>query len=352
LNNVYRNTFNSSSTALTFADSTGTVVNGVDLGSNTETSISRFQPSSNGIPIPDLGIGDDPSKSLVGSMTFSVNPGVRMINDTLSLRMSVLRTVQGSFTGATATLPNVFIDNYASSSTRLIEDFNDETFRLPNKGANNTKYTTDYNATASVTTSSWTSSISLYNGEDYNYNNGLQVINGTLIYPKFNFSGAGKKSTNPNFVIGGDSRNYFNCSGVSSGLPITSSGGNTNYRTYTRYFNLGDNTNYSTMGITMSWNNTSFITSTQSLSENNLWVEVKLPSATGWMDATKPYVTDRYDDGDGCLRGTNPPTISGVRWDVTFGKSGTQGSSGIVILRITASSDWSGYISRIQVSGI
>ena len=282
-------------------------------------------------------------------MTFSVNSKVRMINDTLILRMSVLRTVQGSFTGATATLPNVFIDNYAQSSTRLIEDFNDETFRLPNKGANNTKYTTYYNTTASVTTSSWTSSISLYDGEDYNYNNGLQVINGTLIYPKFNFSGAGTQSTNPNFRRG--SRNYFNCRGVSSGLPITSSGDNTNYRTYTRYFNLGDNTNYSTMGITMSWDNTSFITSTQSLTGNNLWVEVKLPSVTGWMDATKSFSTGEYTDGSGCLRGTYPPTTSGDPWKVTFGTKGTADSNGIVIVRITAPSSWTGWINSIQVSG-
>lgn len=360
LDNVYRNTFNSSSTALTFTDATGAVVNGVYGVSNTETATPIFSPSSAGISIPDLGVGDGPTKTLVGFMTFSVNTGVRMINNTLSLRMGALRTVQGSFTGATATLTNCFIDNITANSTVLTENFNDETYRLLNKGS--VKFTTFYDLTSAVT-SNWSSNISLYNGTTYDYDNGLQVINGSLIYPKFNFSGVGALTTNLNFVV--SSLNYTNCSSVSSGLPTTSGGSSTNHRTYTRYFNLGTSTNYSNMNITMTWNSTSFVNSNVALSGNNVWVEVKLPyngttppvpvglingSVTGWMDATKSFTTGNYTDGSGCLSGSIPST-SGNVWKVSFGTQGTQYANGIVILRITAPSSWAGWISSISVSG-
>lgn len=360
LDNVYRNTFNSSSTALTFIDATGVVVNGVYGVSNTETATPIFSPSSVGIPIPDLGVSDGPTKTLVGFMTFSVNTGVRMVNDTLSLRMGALRTVQGSFTGATATLANCFIDNITANSTVLTENFNDETYRLLNKGS--VKFTTFYDLTSAVI-SNWSSSNSLYDGTTYDYDNGLQVINGSLIYPKFNFSGAGAASTNLNFAV--SSLNYTNCSSVLSGLPITSGGSSTNYRTYTRYFNLGTSTNYSNMNITMTWNSTSFVNSNVTLSGNNVWVEVKLPyngttppvpfglvsgSVTGWMDATKAFTTGNYTDGSGCLSGSIPST-SGNVWKVSFGTQGTQYANGIVILRITAPSSWAGWISSISVSG-
>jgi hypothetical protein len=361
LDNIYRNTFNSSPTALTFADATGGVVNGVYGVSNTETANPIFSPSSAGIPIPDLGVGDGPTKTLVSFMTFSVNTGVRMVNNTLSLRMGALRTVQGSFTGATATLTNCFIDNYTTpASTITSEPFNDETYRLLNKGS--VKFTTFYDLISSVT-SNWISTNSLYNGAVYDYDNGLQVINGSLIYPQFNFSAAGAASTNLNFGL--SSLNYTNCSSVNSGLPTTSGGASSNYRTYTRYFNLGTLTNYSNIHITMTWTSTSFVNSNVALSGNNVWVEVKLPyngttppvpfglvsgSVTGWMDATKSFTTGNYTDGSGCLSGSIPST-SGTVWKVSFGTQGTQYANGIVIFRITAPSSWTGWISSISVSG-
>ena len=118
------------------------------------------------------------------------------------------------------------------------------------------------------------------------------------------------------------------------------------------------------MKMVINWDSTSFVNSDLTLSGKNLWVEVKLPyngvtpppfglvggSVTGWLDATKSFSTGNYTDGSGCLSGSIPST-SGSNWNVTFGLQGTQYSNGIVIVRITAPSSWTGWIDNIQVSG-
>jgi hypothetical protein len=186
-----------------------------------------------------------------------------------------------------------------------------------------------------------------------------------LIYPNFNFSnnGPGNAVSNPNFGIG-VTRNYQNCFSVNSGFGTSSVAPLTNNRTYTRWFYFGNPgnpiINFNRGIIKLIYQNTNFINANIPIIGNtNVWLELKLPydsgivpggtvssgAVTGWLDATKPF-TGNYEDGDGCLSGTQP-TSPGGDWLVDFGIKGTQFSGGYVLLRITAGQDWTGNISNI-----
>jgi hypothetical protein len=376
INNLYGNTFNFSTNAITFGDPSGTVSNGVyGSGINTNSSYPIFSPSPTSST--HISIPSSPSSNWTTPGTgwaFSTNPNVRRINNSLSFNTTVLRTVQGTVTGGTATsiaysIDNWFIDTFGTSSTNLVENFDDETYRLINL---NDKYnTTDYNLLPiSTTTYGWSSSVSLRTNADHK--NGLQVINGHLIYPDFDFNTIGTTNSNPNYNPSNTSIAYTNCGAISSQVGHgTMSGVTSQYRTYTRYFNVGTALNYPTLTLKLTHVGCSPVNANVALNNNtNIWVEFKLPydsstgtptggtawgyggstSTTGWLDATKPFVSspESYADGVGCLSGSIP--TSGNPWIINFGHQGTQWSSGWVLMRITAGKDWKGYIDKIEIS--
>jgi hypothetical protein len=293
-------------------------------------------------------------------MTYSLNSGVRRINDSIGFGIIVKRTVQGTFTGGTSSGPlsdNWFIDSVSPTSTTYSENFDDESYRLFNGSA---KYGT-YNTISEVVAGTWSSTLTLLGPG--NARNGLQVINGQLIFPNFNFSnvGPGSSLTNPNYNLG-STRDYTNCGAFAYGFGTNSSAPLTENRIYTRWFYFGT-PNYSSGVIRITHENTSFInTSVPIVGNSDVWVEVKLPygsglvpggtvssgAVTGWLDATLPF-SNVYEDGYGCLSGI-VPTASGESWIVDFGIKGTEFANGYVLLRITAGKDWTGNISNITFS--
>jgi hypothetical protein len=377
IDNLYGNTFNLSNSAITFADPSSATANGVYTGPsgvsvNTVSTYPIFTPYLSSIPIPSVLASPTQNWVTPGNgWSYSTNNNVRRINNNLSFNTTVLRTVQGTVIGGTAIgtvypVTNWFIDTYNSSSTNLVENFDDENYRLLNFGDkyNNTSYNL---SPISIPTYGWSSSLSLIS--DASHKNGLQVINGHLIYPKFDFSSVGTADTNPNFSIG-SSVQYNNCSAVAS--PIghgTASGITSQYRTYTRYFNVGTALNYPALTLKLTHTGCTPINSNLPLTNNsNIWVEFKLPyssgtptggtawgyggstSLTGWLDATKPFVSSpvNYADGAGCLSGSIPS--SGGNWSINFGLQGTIWSGGWVLMRITAGPNWTGYIDKIEIS--
>jgi hypothetical protein len=377
IQNLFANTFNQDIDAITYLElssqissSTNSVTNTITNG---YTNSVTYPAVSSSILIPN-GLYD-PTSTMIINMTYSLNNGVRRINDSIGFGVQVKRTVQGTFTGGTSTgivvpIDNWFIDSVTPTSTTFSENFDDEDFRLLN---GSTKYNT-YNTTSETLAGTWSSSASLLT--DLSHRNGLQVINGILIYPKFNFSnnGPGTSVTNPNFSIG-SVRNYSNCFSVSDGFGTYSSSPATSNRTYTRWFYFGTPgnpvTNYSSAVIKITHENVTFVNTTVPLTNpgasnpnTDVWVEVKLPydsgvvpggtmstgAVTGWLDATLPF-SGTYEDGDGCLSGL-VPTASGGEWTIDFGVKGTEFSGGYVLLRITAGEDWIGNISNISFQPI
>lgn len=368
IQSAFENTYNTDSDAVTYLDLsldisgiTNSITNTV-TNAYTSSVVTPILLSSKLIPDTPF----DPTATMTITMTYSLNNDTRRINDSLGFGFEVKRTVQGTFIGGTTStnppylVDNWLIDSVLATSTVDEEKFDDENYRLLNYF---TKFNT-YNTTSDVLSGSWSSLASLYS--DTSHYNGLQVINGILVYPKFNFSdnGPGNTFTNPNWGVG-PSRDYEDCFTVNQGFGTYSGSPLTNNRTYTRWFFFGTPgnpvTNYNRGIIKINHEGTSFINAnTPIVGNTNIWVEVKLPyysgavpggtvstgGVTGWLDATKPF-TGTYEDGDGCLSGV-VPTASAADWYVDFGVKGTEFSGGYVLLRVTAGQDWTGNISSIM----
>ena len=360
LGNVFSNTFEQSADALRFKDvstQSSSLTNNVTVTPtfNSSNNISVGLPSGQIFNVVDIGsqfftqsivppTGVVPSSQLSFSITYSVADHVRRINDSIGFAVDVKRTVQGTFSGATSLGVSVpvtswFIDTLDNESNTQNEYFTDEVYRKKN-GA--TKFNT-YTSLASAIAATWSSSSSLISSADQN--NGLQVINGILVYPKFNFDSAGTPVTNPNFGFG-ISRNYSNANTISTGFGINQAAPLTNNRTYTRLFQFPRTQSTRTIDVYAS--GTSYINSNVAISGNqNVWIEVKWPGQTGWLDATRVFVSRSITDGNGGSVNVTPMSPPGaIRFMVT---SGTLTSTYLMV-RITAGPDWTGYISRITVS--
>jgi hypothetical protein len=217
----------------------------------------------------------------------------------------------------------------------MIEYFSDEVYRKRN-GSNK------YNSFLLISDVNvlWNSSGSLI--ADTNNWNGLQVINGTLVYPKFDFNSVGSAQTNPNFGI--PNRNYSTSNTLLTGFGTSSTSSPTNYRTYTRYFNQAV-ANRATWRISIDFVGTTFVNSNSPLIGNTpVWIEVKVATQTGWLDLTKPYISPRTSNGDGCYTRYN---LLGNTLNITFTLGVT---SNFFLFRVTANPDWTGHIRRITVS--
>ena len=88
---------------------------------------------------------------------------------------------------------------------------------------------------------------------------------------------------------------------------------------------------------------------------NNIHVDVKIPSKTGYMDLGKPSPgAGSTSDGTGCLSGdlTDEVDDSGASNLCTFNGEtldGTASTPQYVILRIVSDKQFTGKLSRIQV---
>jgi hypothetical protein len=349
-NNIYRNTYYAGADAGVFTDSStvlqskSPIYNGQTYDTN-YTSYSAFTPNPSqqalSAPVPNLL----PSQqSFVFETDFEVKSGVRKINGGATFRMTAKRTLQTSSATGEITASNLFIDNDLTASTDLEETFNTETKRKPNSV---------FHTVVSVDSAAWDPSSSLL---DVN-TNALQVSDGRLLYPSFDFKTPGSLSVNPNFNI--NNRDYSTCKSlVTNTIHGQNVDGN---RTYTRLFNFGS-TSYPKFTFDISFVNTNWVNVGSGLGGNNCYLEIKLPhkagttpdggllpsgSVTGWQDATRSWLPVTPLDGTGCLSGSVPS--NGTGWAINFGIKKTFDSGGYVLMRITSGRDWKGYVEKITI---
>jgi len=336
-NNVYRNTYYDGSDAGSFADVSVQGISAIYNGASYNTNIGSsdtFEPSPSTRQLTPPSSVNDP---FTFETTFNVKPDRRMINGTSVMKTTVKRTVQGTVIGGTLSISNWFIDSVTSTSTVLFEDFNSEGYRLNNS---------NFDTISSVNGDSWNSQNSLLNTNQ----NALQVADGRLLYPSFNFSAPGSsRDTNPNWGL--TPTNYTTCKN-NTNSPIRG----VQNRTWTREFNIGP-TSWSVFNMRITWQNTNWVKITNQISANSCQLEIKLPGTsgkvTGWLDAANPLDpnSDLTLDGKGCLDGTSVPTSSNQTWVVNLGNKSTSNSQGVVLVRITAGPDWNGYIESITLKG-
>jgi len=320
--NLYRNTYYGGSDAITFNEvSTGNTIPILN------TTATLTLASSGGNELKQFKISNVDQQG--SSMTFSIySSGKRRINESISWSTSAKRTLQGTTTGGSVLINNVLLDNVSASSTLLVENFDDETYRLKNTNGG-----FQYDIYSLITLNPWDSNQSLIGGTS-GWTDGLQVGNGRLQYPVTNYSSFGNLTTNLNF--GNSSRAYNTSSGS---------------RVYIRSFRqVSPTTGNFTMVINGSTG--TFVSLATPLTGNNIHVEIKAPGSaaaeTGWLDAYSDFATGQWNDGDGARNsGAGAGRAFGTTWGLTIGTKNTANTSGYMIIRITVGSTFAGYIDSI-----
>jgi hypothetical protein len=172
-------------------------------------------------------------------------------------------------------------------------------------------------------------------GGDANYNTGLLITGGQLKYPTQGAAGG----------------NFGSIANGPAGNPnYSAASGN---RTYLRYFYVGTSKQNFTFTLSGSGATTSFVKVATGPSGNNLTMEMLLPNTTqngsGTIEFKDCYETYTDINGIGCYSsGTRDDTTS--NWVCTSGSRSTATSGNVIVIRITASSSWTGYIESISVS--
>jgi hypothetical protein len=300
-------------------------------------------PASQSLPVPN-----STSSSFTFSTTYTIKNSRRRVNESIGVNISTRRTVQGTTIGGTLSVSGWVVDTFATSSTLLIESFDDERFRLINGGY------ASHSFVSGLSFSLWNSQNSLYLSNEYR--DALQVINGTLIYPNRDFSNIGTTVTNRNYGL--SFSNYSLCASSTVNYIHGSFS-----RSYTRYFVVP--TQRSSIKLNLATTNTSFVPVGTNLnnSTNQAYLEFKLPykgtetppggtvsdgAVTGWMDASKGFLPGQYGNGSGCWDESSSSGTSSLA--ITFGVKNTYFSNGVILMRITTGPNYTGTILQTIVS--
>lgn len=318
LSGVYPYTYSSSATAISF-----NVTNG----------------SATSQPIPNLVTNENDNVVITDKTITINNSSIRLLGVPLTVNTSVLRTVQSTATGlGNQSSFSILLDTINSGSSDTGEQFNTETYRMNNGIENNKDVTSGY-ASGGTNPFTWLSTQAL-SGSNALHNNGLLIFNGLLRYPT-NTSGTGVANGNFSAVTNAPAGNP-NYSSIS---------GN---KVYYRYYYLPSKSNF-VMNVTAT--STTFVSSATSPSGNNLNIEILAPSQTKngsnvtvWKDCVTAYTVDTAVGAYNASGGANVGNITGSAWGLTIGTKSTAASGNVIVLKITASSTWSGTIDTINIA--
>jgi hypothetical protein len=277
-------------------------------------------------------VGDEAKQVNISAKTTTITPvGIRILNSFINLKTTVLRTVQGTIQGGLGTINSILLDNILSSSTVLTDNFDDEEYRLPSN--------TNFDNFASFLVGSWDGEQSIKDGAA-GYTAGLQVIGGSLIYPG-NVPSFPADFRTSNIVNGsvwndggtkGSDRNY-------SGL--------TGNRTYYRFFRQVAPT-VSNFNMLINGSGGTFVPKGTALTGNNIHVEMRAPTQTGWMDCYNDFSTGLVADGDGSRNSTaGNGRAFGTPWGLTIGTKSTALTGGYMVVKITVGNSFIGQFTDI-----
>ena len=358
--NVYRNTYSNLSNAIRFSTTTNCSISNIRVSGS---GINTYNAAVNQAALPALNNSADceeQSIQVTGTVLFdsltSISGGLGLFT---TYNVSVNSGVNHPFKSdiGTSTLSKNYFMVYSGSigSTNLNtnEYFNNEAYRIVSGN-----YVSQSNTTASA--NSWDSQKSVNSSFLYgDHADGMVTINGYAISP---------------FKIGnaGDTRNS------SEGGSLQSPSGNPNYstltkntRTYYRYFQNNSGLAKATFTLSL-YGDANLISKsgafyTGSLASNkNIQVEIKVPydpnftglddTSTAWGDCVKPYElgTQPTSDGIGIYNGGGADlnqTVDGSGRDIAIQLQGSQiRSNQYFVVKISAHKDWTGYLSRIEIT--
>lgn len=305
----------------------------------TASNLHRNSYSSSGTAISHTATRCTVSSSSLGnisgasdveviSKTATVSTASRILNQGLTVSTTVDRTVQSDVTSTGITTFSLLLDAIAASSTSTTEGFDDEVYRVP---SNISITATSGYSSIGASPIEWDSSQSLVSSIT-GYGDGLLVENSSLKYPTQGTNGG----------------NYSAITNAPSGnVNYSTASGN---RTYYRFFY--DSNPRQNFRFNVTATSTSFVSVATGPSSNNLTFEVLAPNTTSngtttvWKDAVTAYTND---NSVGCYASSNGATIP-TSWGMTLGGKNTGTAGNVIIVRITASSAWTGSISNIAIT--
>ena len=315
VNNAYKNTYSASATPVSFS------------GTNcSATAQSLATPST------------EASSATYSAVPVTVNVSGRLLNGSISLHSVVDRVINANEANSgSQSISGILIDNTSAAASATSELFDDEGYRMYE---NFTITNTTYGSGAGSSAATWDSTESLV-GADANYNSGLLVSASKLTYP-----------TNTSHISGITNGNFSAPTNGPSGNPNYSAASGT--RTYIRYFYTSSAK--SNFRLNIAATNASFVSVATGVSVNNLTLEVLAPNTTknsggttAWKDATVAH--DGLDTDVGCYAGTYGSTVP-TNWGCTLGAKNTSTSGGAIVVKITASQNWSGSLDSILLTWV
>jgi len=332
--NAYKYVYSSSTSAVRISTASGVSVTSmtVDNGQNTVNGSSVAR-----LPALDPTVVNAYDADVTVEANWNYTAGTSIPGGsikTISLRGQVDHPLVGAKLTAAVSETNWLVKTINDTSTEVNENFSGEDYRLPDGTYANQA---DVNVT-------WDSTESL-SGADAAYNTGLIVYNGQLRYP----SNAGL-GTDP-----GDFRDKSEGGSLNAPIGNPDYSGVTGERVY--YRKIRNNTGSSQSNFTLNLQGSgSTIGTGSSATGNELKIYVKMPantanpvSQTGFLDIAIPFTTLQYNDGDGALKGTLDTNIDSSNSNQLTLQTNSVQDDEWIIIKIVASSAWSGYVSNVSV---
>ena len=273
---------------------------------------SEAIPASLGIHTTDL--------NYTKNVTFQTS-GIRLINGNVSVATTTPTVFPGDVTSTGATINNLLVDNISDTATDTNETFTSETYRLPSN--------LDF-SDKTIATSSWDSSISLVSAKE-GYSNGLQIGEGKLFLPYRNYIS----------IVNGPTNNVD----YSSGVGVAD-------RTYYRMFVGADASANFVMRINGSGGVIVHVADIFSAA-NQMKVEFRAPTQTGWLCAYDDFISGQYNDRNGGRAASfGVGRALNTDWGLTIGTKNIVNTNYKIYLRITVPYNFSGYLSNISFTFI
>jgi hypothetical protein len=298
------------------------------------------------IPSIDTANGEDHTKQINLSQTSSLLPiSNRLLNQSLTAGFSLSHPIKENITTASTneTVTGILLDNVVADSTFIFDSFNDEQYRQTEENA----YT---QANLINNNYDWDSTESLI-GVDAGHNTGLIVYNSRLYSPKSddlpnsgNFSTLNSSYANPDYSAINDN----------------------DVKVWIRKFKNNSGNTIKALLFNISKNNSDIVNSNAPNSDE-VNVQFKIASKPGdlvegiplqeesaWLNVTEDFDLAEYLEGTitGCGDSThngNDFSANTINNKIAILKTSILNDE-YVLVKITASANWSGYIDSINVS--
>lgn len=353
VSNIYRTVYTDSASAVSFASLSNATAAKIVQSGNGITS-TKTTNNANSTSLQTLSTSTDSQNEdlhVTGTINFTIGkslPGTWTTAYGCAGAMTFQHPHKTSLTTPVQSTSNLLVWTPSdTSNSNTDEYFTGETHRLVDS---------TYNISTSQTvltngTRSWNSQRSMNDQANYpEHATGLLVYDTYLIAPK-------------NGGVSGDFRNY------KDGGSIESPQGNVDYssltnvtRTYYRSFLNNTSGDANRVRIYLygdaTWKAKNGPNAGSLGANKNIWVHVGIPGKCGLLDTARPTEGDsNFNEDDGSLVGTfnTSVTLAGVNNLITFNGAAARGTASVtgsperIVVRITASKDWTGYLDRIAI---